>query len=121
MQDKDTRDYIKLRLGHLYSRVLKRHKETVPPAPPPDLRRRGRGGKNWWLIYRCDLEQWFCDRLINAEDGRTYDLFRSRGITHIKRYGRPYNRLKDRDDQEYMENYNQYVNAAGEVIDEEEC
>ena len=75
------------------------------PKPKPDLRAEG---MDWWLLLTSTVEE-YCD------EQSAIDSLRARGITHIKRYENAYN------NDDATEWYNQYVDAAGKVIDAEIC
>lgn len=90
-------------------------------TPPPDLHK---NNKDWWRDG-CDitLKDWYWyagDNEIDESCRQGYERFVSQGISHIRLFGRPYDPEQTRD-QSFDQRYIQYVNAAGEVIDEEEA
>jgi len=113
MKQKEIKKYIQSRLKEFHSG------KPATTTPPADLRR---GGQDWWSTGPdIALKHWYNGDDETSESCRKgYELFVSQGISHIRLYGRPYDPEQTRG-QSFDQRYIQYVNAAGEVIDEEEC
>ena len=115
MKQKEIKKYILSRLQDFHSSV--NYSEPASYTPPPDLRR---VGKDWWSDGSYTLKEWYAGDEEDEGCREGYELFVSKGISDVRVYGRPYDPEQSRD-QAFDQRYIQYVNAAGKVIDEEEC
>jgi ATP-dependent DNA ligase len=99
------------RQKQIHDAILERLNQYYEPpvgsqkTKKPDLHREG---MDWWESHTEAIQD-------HCHTAGAFEALRSRGITHIVRYQNSW------DDSKATEWYNQYVDAAGRVIDEEMC
>ena len=89
-------------------------------TPPPDLHR---NNQEWWYNGGPDLslKNWYAgDNETNESCRQAYERLVSKGISHIRLFGRPHNPEETRR-QVFDQRYIQYLNATGQVVVEEEA